>query len=170
LFLFYIIHDKRSERFIVTYGKYNLDSKNEAKKMAKRIDSKGLIDKMLEDTAKTIDSVKNDIEKTIVDYTFVPGKDIIETDDTIIVRVDLAGIKKEDIVINLTETKLKVKAEFEDEHEVIGNNKRPNLIRRSVRFPRKVKPDEAEAKFENGLLTVEVPKLEKKESFTVDIK
>jgi HSP20 family protein len=135
-------------------------------------DTKGLIDKMLEDTGKTIDSIKNDINQSIVDYTFVPGKDIIETDDTIIVRVDLAGIKKENIELNLTDTKLKVKAEFEDEHlgDLKGNNRRPTLIRRSVRFPKKVLPEEAEAKFENGLLSVEVPKLEKKESFRVDIK
>ena len=140
--------------------------------MKKGMDSKAVIDKMLEDTSKTIDSIKNDIEKTIVDYTFVPGKDIIETDDSIIVRVDLAGIKKENIELNLTETKLKVKADFEDDllDEVRGNNRRPTLIRRTVRFPRKVCPNDAEAKFENGLLTVEVPKLEKKQSFTVDIK
>jgi HSP20 family protein len=140
--------------------------------MKKGMDSKGVIDKMLEDTANTIDSIKNDIEKTIVDYTFVPGKDIIETDDSVIVRVDLAGIKKEDIDLNLTETKLKVKAEFEDEliGEIKGNMRRPTMIRRTVRFPKKVSPEEADAKFENGLLTVEVPKLEKKQSFNVNIK
>jgi HSP20 family protein len=140
--------------------------------MKKRMDSKGFIDKMLEDTACTIESIKNDIEKSIVDYTFVPGKDIIETDDTIIIRIDLAGVKKENIEINLTDTKLKVKAEFEDEHleDVMGYNRRPTLIRRTVRFPKKVFAEEADAKFENGLLTVEVPKLEKKESFSVNIK
>jgi HSP20 family protein len=139
--------------------------------MKKRMDSKGFIDKMLEDTACTIESIKNDIEKSIVDYTFVPGKDIIETDDTIIIRIDLAGVKKENIDINLTETKLKIKAEFEDEHleETMGYNRRPTLIRRTVRFPKKVIAEEAEAKFDNGLLTVEVPKLEKKESFSVNI-
>jgi HSP20 family protein len=139
--------------------------------MKKRMDSKGFIDKMLEDTACTIESIKNDIEKSIVDYTFVPGKDIIETDDTIIIRIDLAGVKKENIEINLTDTKLKVKAEFEDEHleDVMGYNRRPTLIRRTVRFPKKVFAEEADAKFENGLLTVEVPKLEKKESFSVNI-
>jgi HSP20 family protein len=31
-------------------------------------------------------------------------------------------------------------------------------------------PDEAEAKYENGVLSVDVPKLETKDSFTVDIK
>ena len=139
--------------------------------MKKRMDSKGFIDKMLEDTACTIESIKNDIEKSIVDYTFVPGKDIIETDDTIIIRIDLAGVKKENIDINLTETKLRVKAEFEDEHleDITGYNRRPTLIRRTVRFPKKVFAEEADAKFENGLLTVEVPKLEKKESFSVNI-
>lgn len=149
-----------------------MTQKMRRKKMKKGMDSKAVIDKMLEDTSKTIESIKNDIEKTIVDYTFVPGKDIIETDDSVIVRVDLAGIKKENIELNLTETNLKVKADFEDElvGEVRGNNRRPTLIRRTVRFPRKVCPDEAEAKFENGLLTVEVPKLEKKQSFTIDIK
>ena len=139
--------------------------------MKKRMDSKGFIDQMLEDTACTIESIKNDIEKTIVDYTFVPGKDIIETDDTIIIRIDLAGVKKENIEINITDTKLKVKAEFKDEHieDVTGYNRRPTIIRRTVRFPKKVFAEEANAKFENGLLTVEVPKLEKKESFTVNI-
>ena len=139
--------------------------------MKKRMDSKGFIDKMLEDTACTIESIKNDIEKSIVDYTFVPGKDIIETDDTIIIRIDLAGVKKENIDINLTETKLRVKAEVEDDHleDVMGYNRRPKLIRRTVRFPKKVFAEEADAKFENGLLTVEVPKLEKKESFSVNI-
>jgi HSP20 family protein len=139
--------------------------------MKKRMDSKRFIDQMLEDTACTIESIKNDIEKSIVDYTFVPGKDIIETDDTIIIRIDLAGVKKENIKIDLTESKLKVKAEFEDEHleEVLGFNRRPTLIRRTVRFPKKVIAEEADAKFENGLLTVEVPKLEKKESFSVNI-
>ena len=42
--------------------------------MKKRMDNKGFIDKMLEDTACTIESIKNDIEKTIVDYTFLPGQ------------------------------------------------------------------------------------------------
>ena len=80
-------------------------------------------------------------------------------------------MKKENIDINLTETKLRVKAEFEDEHleDVMGYNRRPTLIRRTVRFPKKVFAEEADAKFENGLLTVEVPKLEKKESFSVNI-
>ena len=102
---------------------------------------------------------------------FSLGKDIIETDETVIIRINLAGVKKENIDIKVTETNLRVTAEFEDEHsdDAMGYNRRPALIKRSARFPKKVLAEEANAKFENGLLIVEVPKLEKKESFTVDI-
>jgi hypothetical protein len=49
---------------------------------------------LLEDPGKTIESVKNDIKKIIVEYTFVLGKKIIKTDNSIVVLVDLAGNKK----------------------------------------------------------------------------
>jgi HSP20 family protein len=135
---------------------------------------KEVIDQMLEDTSRTIDSIKQDIEKTIVDYTFVPGKDIIETDDSVIVHVDLPGIKKENIDLTLTETRLKVKAKLEEEDiersYISPHDRKAGFVRRTVRFPKKVIPDEAEAKYENGVLSVDVPKLETKDSFTVDIK
>lgn len=140
------------------------------------LDRKGLIEKMLDDTAKTIDDIRYDIEKSIVDYTFVPGKDIIETDESIIVHVDLPGINKEDIDLRVTESKLKVKADFDIEREIPHgsyitlHDRKKGVMRRTVRFPKKVQADEAEATFKNGVLTVEAPKLEKEESFSVKIK
>ncbi|MBM4240425.1 MAG: Hsp20/alpha crystallin family protein [Euryarchaeota archaeon] len=140
------------------------------------LDRKGLIEKMLEDTANTIDNIKQDIEKSIVNYTFVPGKDIIETDDSVIVHVDLPDIKKEDIELNLTDSKMKVKANFDIEREkergsyITLSDKKSGVMRRTVRFPRKVIPEEAEATFEQDVLTVEVPKLERTQSFKVEIK
>lgn len=139
-------------------------------------DRKGLVEKMLEDTSKTIDSIRQDIEKSIVDYTFVPGKDIIETDDSVIVHVDLPGIKKDEIELNVTEKRMRVKAKFDIHSEVQQgsyvtiNDQKSGFIRRTVRFPKKVIPDEADAKFDHDVLIVEVPKQEKEESFNVEIK
>ncbi len=140
------------------------------------LDRKGLIERMLEDTSRTIDTIKTDLEKSVVDYTFVPGKDIIETDEDVIVHVDLPGIKKEDIELRITETKLKVKAAFDIELEVEQgkyitlHDRKSGVMRRTVRFPKKIIADEAEATFEHGVLTVEAPKLEKEESFKLEIK
>jgi HSP20 family protein len=43
-------------------------------------------------------------------------------------------------------------------------------MRKTVRFTKKIIADEAEATFEHGVLTVEAPKLEKEESFKLEIK
>lgn len=140
------------------------------------LDRKGLVERMLEDTSRTIDAIKTDLEKSVVDYTFVPGKDIIETDEDVIVHVDLPGIKKEDIELRITETKLKVKANFDIELEVEQgryitlHDRKSGVIRRTVRFPKKIIADEAEATFKNGILSVRAPKLEKEESFKLEIK
>ncbi|MEG3225483.1 MAG: heat-shock protein Hsp20 [Methanobacteriales archaeon Met13] len=139
-----------------------------------RKDMREIVKEMLEDTARTVDKVRFDIEKSIVDYTFLPGKDILETDESIIVHLVLPGINKEDINLNLTETKLKVKAKFDFEHNMGGSfvtvkDRKTGYIRRTVRFPKKVIPDEAQAKFENGILKVEIPKQEKDEGISIDI-
>lgn len=140
------------------------------------LDRKGFVEKMLEDTAQTIDNIRYDIEKSIVDYTFVPGKDILETDESVIVHVDLPGIKRDDIELSVTEKRMKVKANFDITSEVEKgrhitiNEQKSGFIRRSVRFPKKVIPQEAEARFDRDVLTVEIPKQEKEESFKVDIK
>ena len=140
------------------------------------LDRKGLVEKMLEDTAQTIDNIRYDIEKSIVDYTFVPGKDIIETDDSVIVHVDLPGIKKQDIELNITEKRMRVKAKFDITSEIERgsyitiNDQKSGVMRRTVRFPRKVVPEEADARFDRDVLIVEVPKQEKEESVNVTIK
>lgn len=140
------------------------------------LDSKGLVEKMLEDTAQTIDNIRYDIEKSIVDYTFVPGKDIIETDDSVIVHLDLPGIKKEDIQLSVTEKRMKVKAKFDITNEIERgsyitiHDQKSGYMRRTVRFPKKVLPEEADARFEHDVLIVEIPKQEREESFNVEIK
>lgn len=133
-----------------------------------------IVKEMLDDTARTVDKVRYDIEKSVVNYTFLPGKDILETDDSVIVHLALPGINKEDINLNITESKLKVKAKLDSEHKmgatfVTHKDRKYGYLRRTVRLPKKVKPEEAEAKFENGVLKVEIPKQEKDEGISVDI-
>ena len=58
------------------------------------LDMREFVKQMLDDTAKTVDMVRQDIEKSIVDYNFLPGKYIIETDESVIVNIALPGIKR----------------------------------------------------------------------------
>ena len=146
------------------------------KKKRTILDKKGIIEKMMQDTAKTIDGISKDIGKSVIDYTFVPGKDILETDESVIVHVDLPGINKKDIDLDVTETRVRVKANFDIEQEIQKgshltlHDRKTGVVRRTVRLPKKVVPQEAEAEFTDGVLKVEIPKQEKTESFKVKVK
>jgi HSP20 family protein len=138
------------------------------------LEMKDFITKMMDDTAEVLDSTRKDITTKIVDYTFVPGKDIIETDDDIIVHVALPGIKKEDLKLQVSEKIVEVRAKFDVESDISGTyvtltDRQTGIVKRDVILPKKVIPDKASAKLENGILRVTIPKLEKTELHKVEI-
>ena len=138
------------------------------------LEMKDLVQKMMDDTVTTIESLRKDIETKILDYTFVPGTDIIETDEDIIVHIALPGIKKEDLKLDITKKTLRIEAKFDTEQDIRGTyvtltDKKTGIIKREIKLPKKVIPDNASAKFENGILKVVIPKLEKTESYSVEI-
>lgn len=130
-----------------------------------------MAEKMMEDMIKNMREMQKDFEKKISEYTEnIPEKlnmDVIETDDQIIIKTDLPGVKKEDINIELTENTISISAVFEEEIEVkeanfVKKERKYGEARREMRLPEKIKVEEAKAKFENGVLTVELPKVEVK--------
>ncbi|MGO9387168.1 MAG: Hsp20/alpha crystallin family protein [Methanobacterium sp.] len=122
-------------------------------------------------------STQEDVSKAISDYTMSmekPLADVIETEDEIIVKTDLPGIKKEDVDVRLTEDSVEITATFEeesDEEDVNYIRKERNYgeSQRFIQLPTKVKVKDAVAKFENSVLTITLPKLEG-EKFKVSIK
>ena len=138
------------------------------------LEMKDLVQRMMDDTAATLDSMRKDIETKIIDYTFVPGRDIIETDTDIIVHIALPGIRKEDLKLKVTKRLLSVEAKFDTEQDIRGTyvtltDKKTGIVKRDVKLPRKVIPDKASAKFENGILKVVIPKFEKDERYEVKV-
>ncbi|MFB2622490.1 Hsp20/alpha crystallin family protein [Methanothermobacter marburgensis] len=130
-----------------------------------------MAEKMMEDMIKNMREMQKEFEKKISEYTEnIPEKlnmDVIETDDQIIIKTDLPGVKKEDINIELTENTISISAVFEEEVEVqeanfVKKERKYGEARREMRLPEKIKVEEARAKFENGVLTVELPKVEVK--------
>lgn len=139
---------------------------------------RGAAQKFFDDMISTFRERGGDFEKALSEYTAsAPGKlttDLIETDGSIIVKADLPGVKKEDIVIDLTDDSIEILATFEEETEEEGVNfikkeRRYGEARRSLILPEAVKVKEASAKFDNGVLTVTLPKLEEKKRFQVKV-
>ena len=133
------------------------------------------IDKIIDDAMDYINDAADEIERSISSHTGAPETDLIETHDYIIVHTNLPGIKKEDIKIDLTEEKLKIKVlgyeetPLEKGAQVKSKGRMHGKIKRVVRLPEKVIVEEAAAKLENGVLTVTMPKAEKKARHEVPI-
>ncbi|HXG42795.1 MAG TPA: Hsp20/alpha crystallin family protein [Dehalococcoidia bacterium] len=94
-------------------------------------------------------------------YTF--PVDVYETDDALVVRAALPGLRPEDVDISLQGDQLTIRGEYRHEaKEEKGNYHRRELrygtFARSVTLPVQVDADKAEAVFEHGMLTVKLPK------------
>ncbi len=135
-------------------------------------------EKMIDDVVKGIKEMQVDLENKIAEYSKnVPFKlniDLIESEETLIVKTDLPGVNKEDINIEITENNLTISAKFEEQIEIkdvnyIRKERKYGEAQRSISLPVSVIVEEASANFENGVLTINLPKTEVKKKFNVAI-
>lgn len=108
-------------------------------------------------------------------YTTLPAMDLMETDDDVIVKAVLPGLKAEDVQISVTGDIFTLRGEVKQEEERKDakyhiREQRYGAFERSVRLPSNVVTDKAKAEFENGILTVTLPKSEAVKPRTITIK
>jgi len=93
-----------------------------------------------------------------------PAIDVIEKDNAIEIRADLPGMEEKDIDVRMTDGALTISGETKEEQEkheegeYYVSERRYGSFRRTIPLPEGVDRDKVEAKFKNGLLTVELPK------------
>ena len=101
--------------------------------------------------------------------------DVHESDDDLTVRASIPGVKPEDIDISITGDTLTIKGETrEEKEEKTGNyhlrERRYGAFQRTVSLPTQVNADKASAEFENGVLTLTLPKVEEVKPKSITIK
>lgn len=94
---------------------------------------------------------------------FMPLADVKETEEAIVVTMDLPGVEKQDVDISISDDELRVVAEKKAETEVSEKDyhKRERTYKRferMVKLPVAVKVEEAKARLDNGVLEVSLPK------------
>ena len=95
---------------------------------------------------------------------FVPAHmDVSETGDQIRIYVELPGVSQDDVDVSLEDDVLTVRGEKKlertDENENYHVIERSyGTFQRSLRLPFRVEPDQVQAEFNNGVLTVTLPK------------
>jgi len=91
-----------------------------------------------------------------------PTIEVFEKDNRLVTKVDLPGLKKEDVKVEVTDSRLAISGERKREVE----EKKKNFYRsereygsfyRAVPLPEGVKPEDVKATFADGVLEVSVP-------------
>lgn len=94
-----------------------------------------------------------------------PALDVHQTADEIVVTATLPGIEPEDVDITITGQTLSIRGEFKADEKVerdqyLYRERRFGSFKRQLQLPVRVQGDAATATFENGLLTLAIPKAE----------
>ena len=104
-----------------------------------------------------------------------PAIDMYQTDNDVVVKAAVPGFKADEVQINVTGDVLTIKGELKHEEEKKGKSwqireHRWGAFERSIALPTSVISDRAKADFENGILTISLPKSEEVKPRTITVK
>jgi HSP20 family protein len=104
-----------------------------------------------------------------------PAIDMYQTDNEVVVKAALPGIKPEEVQISVNDDILTIRGETKHDEEQKNQSwhireRGWGAFERSVTLPSGVVADRANADFENGILTITLPKSEKAKPKTITIK
>lgn len=122
---------------------------------------------------RAFDNFRRDFERSFMSFPSINTQslpalpnadcDIIDEGDKLVIKMDLPGVKKKDIELNVTDNSVEISAEHKAEEE----EKRKNFLRkerskvsyyRTLPLPEKVVSSKAKANLSDGVLNITIPK------------
>jgi HSP20 family protein len=105
---------------------------------------------------------------------WTPALDVYEDKDNLYVRLELPGMKKEDIELSLHEGSLSISGERKGEDrypgaEVYRAERFFGRFQRTVTLPAPVAPDKIKATYQDGILSVTLPKTEEAKPKQIEV-
>ena len=115
-----------------------------------------------------------DLFDQLLTSDWLPSVDITENNWEISVTADLPGLDPKDIDVDVSGNVITIKGEKKAQKEHLNENyfrreRYSGIFRRSVHLPSDVKGDEAIARFQNGVLSIKLPKAEAGKTRKIDI-
>lgn len=92
-----------------------------------------------------------------------PAVDVLDEAETVVVNVDLPGIEREKIKLDITESSIELTADYRDENKAeknyLSRERYSEIIERKISLPEGLDVNNTRAKFEGGVLSVTIPKI-----------
>lgn len=104
----------------------------------------------------------------------LPAMDIIDHDDEVIVRAEVPGVRKEDLKVSLSDGEITIEGHTQHEEE----EKRADYychemtygdFKRTLELPADVDTSKAQATMKDGLLEIQLPKVERAKRREIDV-
>lgn len=91
--------------------------------------------------------------------------DVVEDENSYMVKASIPGVKPDDLDITYNKGALTIKGELKDESEVTKGQyhlreRRSGMFTRTISLPDTVKAEDIEADYQDGILTLKLPKSE----------
>ena len=107
--------------------------------------------------------------------SFTPGMNVYETDDTFELTLELPGMKKEDIDISMENNLLTISGERKATREDDGRRyhrveSRFGTFSRTLPLPNNIDEEKIEAEYDNGVLSVNIPKTKTTAGKKIEVK
>lgn len=108
-------------------------------------------------------------------HEWLPSVNMTETRDKMVVKAELPGLEAKDVELSITDDILTIKGEKKEEKEEKDEHhffmeRYTGTFERRIKLPAPVKPDKIEAKFDKGVLTINLPKSEEARKKEIKIK
>lgn len=124
------------------------------------------------DLDKTFDNFRRDFERALSSFPAMPtipqlsstSYDLIDEGKNLRIKMNLPGIKKDEIDLNITDNSVEISAKHKESQE----EKKKNFLKkersevsyyRTLPLPEKVLSNRAKAKLTDGVLNVTIPKM-----------
>ena len=110
------------------------------------------------------------------DVKFLPNVDVIEKEDAFELQVALPGLKKEDVELDIADNVLTMKGERKlknekEEGKYYSFETQYGVFKRSFKLPKNVDQTKVDASFEDGILKIDLLKIDEQElKTTINIK
>ena len=104
-----------------------------------------------------------------------PKVDILDCNDSILIRAEIPGVKKDDVDLSLSDTTFTLHSRPIEETDTMDKDQyyhretASKSFSRTLVLPCDIQSSDAKAHFENGLLEISAPKSDKTKSKTIQI-
>ena len=122
-------------------------------------------------------SIKYDYANPARSYKWAPNFEVLNTNESYIVRADLPGLTKKDVSIELSDGIVKISGERKNEYSNDDSQYRYSELSygsfsKNFTLPEDAIEDKINAKMRDGVMTIEVPRMEpiKPKTKTISIK